>query len=298
MGDIRTRDTVTITGAGGYIGRHVVSAVADLGYTPVAVVRPGKASSSALDERARVVERDVLADGAELDGLVDDSTVAFIHLAWQDGFVHNSPSHLRHVGRHLELLTAVADAGVPRVAALGTMHEIGYWEGAIDADTPVAPRSLYGIAKDALRRAALLTLADRVEFAWLRCFYIYGDDRRSNSIFGRLLDAADEGRTTFPFTSGRSQFDFIPVDELARQIGIAALSAGETGIINCSTGRPVSLGEQVEGFIHDRGLNLQLEYGAFPDRAYDSPAVWGDATRIRGILDRWDADGVASARLV
>lgn len=297
MGDIRKRGAVTITGAGGYIGRHVVAAVADLGYTPVAVVRPGKAVSAGLDPRACVVERDVLAEGADLAGLVDDSTAAFIHLAWQDGFVHNAVSHLRHVGRHHELLTAVAERGVPRVSALGTMHEIGYWEGSIDAATPVAPRSLYGIAKDALRRAALLTLADRVEFVWLRCYYIYGDDRRSNSVFGRLLDAADEGRTSFPFTSGRNQYDFIRVEELARQIAIASLSAGETGIINCSTGRPVSLAEQVEGFIREHDLGLELEYGAFPDRPYDSPAVWGDATRIRAILDKWDAEGTAAARI-
>ncbi len=286
MGDIRTRGTVTITGAGGYIGRHVVSAVCDLGYEAVAVVRPGKAGSSDLDPRARVVELDILSDGAELASVVGEDTAAFIHLAWQDGFVHNAPSHLRHVGRHLEVLTAAAEAGVPRVTALGTMHEIGYWEGAIDADTPTAPRSLYGIAKDALRRAALLTLAEKAEFAWLRCFYIFGDDRRSNSIFGRLLDAADRGQGSFPFTSGRNQFDFIHVDELAHQIAVASLTPGETGIINCSTGEPVSLANQVERFIDDHHLDLRLEYGAFPDRPYDSPAVWGDAHRIRAILSR------------
>lgn len=284
MGDLRTRGSVTVTGAGGYIGRHVVTAVADLGYEPIAVVRPGRGGTVSLDPRARVVEADLLAEGTDVSALLTDDTVAFIHLAWQDGFVHNAPSHLRYVGRHLDVLTAAAEAGVPRVVALGTMHEIGYWEGPIDESTPSAPRSLYGIAKDALRRSALLTLADKVEFAWLRCFYIYGDDRRSNSIFGRLLDAADAGRETFPFTSGRNRFDFIHVDELARQIAAAAVTPGEVGIINCATGRPVSLADQVEAFIEDHGLDIRLEYGAFPDRPYDSPGVWGDASRIQVIM--------------
>ncbi len=284
MGDLRTRGTVTITGAGGYIGRHVVSAVADLGYEPVAVVRPGKGGTADLDPRARIVEADLLVEGTDISATVAADTVAFIHLAWQDGFVHNAPSHLRYVGRHLDVLTAAAQAGVPRVVALGTMHEIGYWEGPIEEDTPSAPRSLYGIAKDALRRSALLTLTDRVEFAWLRCFYIYGDDRRSNSIFGRLLTAADEGSATFPFTSGRNLFDFIHVDELARQIAAAAITPGEVGIINCATGRPISLAEQVEAFISDHDLDIRLEYGAFPDRPYDSPGVWGDARRIQSIM--------------
>ena len=44
-----------------------------------------------------------------------------------------------------------------------------------------------------------------------------------------------------------------------------------TGIINCCTGQPISLAERVEQFIQEHGLKIKLEYGAFPDRPYDSP---------------------------
>jgi hypothetical protein len=40
----------------------------------------------------------------------------------------------------------------------------------------------------------------------------------------------------------------------------------------------------VEAYIREHGLDLELEYGAFPDRPYDSPGVWGDATKIRAIM--------------
>ena len=56
------------------------------------------------------------------------------------------------------------------------------------------------------------------------------------------------------------------------------------GIINCCSGRPVSLAEMAEGFIRERGFKIKLEYGKFPDRPYDSPGVWGDATKLRQIL--------------
>ncbi len=46
----------------------------------------------------------------------------------------------------------------------------------------------------------------------------------------------------------------------------------------------MTLAERVEGYIADNGLNIALDYGAFPDRPYDSPGVWGDATKIRAIL--------------
>lgn len=282
MGDTTTGAPVVITGSAGYVGSHVVRAVADLGFTPIAIVRPG--SSRVLDGRAHVVEADVLDPSFDVTSVVDGSTASFIHLAWQDGFVHNAPSHMTNLSAHFSLLSAVADAQVPRIAALGTMHEVGYWEGAITEDTPTNPRSLYGVAKDALRRSTQIALADRVELAWLRCYYIYGDDRRNNSIFSKLLAAVDAGQATMPFITGAKKYDFIDVAELADQIALAAVTPGVTGTINCSSGIPISLAEQVEAFIAENDLPISLEYGAFPERPYDSPAVWGDATRIREIV--------------
>jgi len=56
------------------------------------------------------------------------------------------------------------------------------------------------------------------------------------------------------------------------------------GINNACTGEPMSLAERVEAYIRDNNLDITLEYGAFPDRPYDSPGVWGDPTKIRRIL--------------
>ena len=49
-------------------------------------------------------------------------------------------------------------------------------------------------------------------------------------------------------------------------------------------GRAGTLADRVEAYIRDNDLDMTLEYGAFPDRPYDSPGVWGDPTRIRRIL--------------
>jgi dTDP-6-deoxy-L-talose 4-dehydrogenase (NAD+) len=274
--------TVMVTGAGGYVGRHVVTALLDRGHRVLAVVR--SAARADVDERAELVEADILASGFDIRTLADDRPDVLVHLAWTDGFVHNAPSHMLNLSAHYAILSGAVEWGVPRVAGLGTMHEIGYWEGAIEADTPTNPSTLYGIAKDALRRAAFATLASKTELTWLRCYYIYGDDRRNHSIFTRLLQAVDEGKTTFPFTTGRNKYDFIDVAELGRQIAVAATTAGLVGTINCGSGVPVSLGEQVEEFIRANDLPIALEYGAFPDRQYDSPAVWGDATVIQELM--------------
>lgn len=274
---------IVITGASGYVGPHVVRAVADLGYDPVAVVR--RSPDVDLGPRTLIVTADVLDPEFSIDSIGPvDEIGAVIHLAWQDGFVHNAGSHMAQLSAHHRFLTEVAAAGVGRIAALGTMHEVGYWEGAITADTPTDPVTLYGVAKDALRRSTALTVAPVAEYAWLRAFYICGDDRRNRSIFAKLLDAADRGESVFPFTTGKTLYDFIDVAELGRQIAVASTTPGVTGVINVCTGKPVSLAARVERFIEENELNITLEYGAFPDRAYDSPGVWGDASEINSLM--------------
>mgnify|MGYP004427860353 FL=1 len=59
-----------------------------------------------------------------------------------------------------------------------------------------------------------------------------------------------------------------------------------TGIINVCSGKPVTLAERVEQYIKENNLDIQLDYGAYPDRPYDSPIVYGDTTKIRQILGK------------
>ncbi|MBG6055359.1 dTDP-6-deoxy-L-talose 4-dehydrogenase (NAD+) [Salinibacterium sp. CAN_S4] len=270
------QDRVLVTGGGGYIGRHVVRSLLDLGHDVTATVRPG--STSEIDSRATVVSADVLDPGFDVAVLAKTPFDSVVHLAWQDGFSHNASSHMAQLSNHFTFLDRLVTWGVARVSVLGTMHEVGYWEGAIDADTPTNPTTLYGIAKDALRRAVFVHLGDRAQVQWLRCYYIYGDDRNNNSIFTRILNLVDEGKASLPFTSGTNQYDFIEVSELARQIASVSALDGVSGVINCSSGVPTSLRDQVESFIAEHELPISLEYGAFPDRPYDSPIVWGRPT--------------------
>ena len=277
------KGTVIITGAGGYVGPHVVTALLDAGVPVTAVLRPG--SKAELDSRARIEYADILDPSFEVAGWA--GAAGLVHLAWKDGFAHNSSAHMGQLSSHYRLLTGAADIGVRRIVALGTMHEIGYWEGAIDESTPTDPLSQYGIAKDALRRSLSIALSDRASLAWVRCYYIYGDDRRNRSIFMRLLEAADAGQRLFPFTTGHNRYDFIRVEELGRQIA-AVYRSDATGVINCATGVPVSLAEKVEDFISENGLEIALDYGVYPDRPYDSPGVWADVTRIQQIVASGD----------
>ena len=46
-----------------------------------------------------------------------------------------------------------------------------------------------------------------------------------------------------------------------------------------------SLSDRVERFIKENDYNIKLKYGAFPDRPYDSKAIWGNDTKIKSIME-------------
>ena len=272
--------TILVTGAGGYIGRHVVKALLDAGQEVIA----SDLHLNDVDDRATKIEANIFEPDDALFSKLGSPDVC-LHMAWRDGFKHNSDNHMGDLSNHYRFIKTMLDGGLKQIAVMGTMHEVGYWEGAIDENTPCHPASMYGIAKNALREATLMLAKEHDAVAqWIRAYYIVGDDARGNSIFSKLLQAAHEGKPTFPFTTGKNKYDFINVDELARQIAAVVSQDEVNGVINCCTGEPVTLAERVEKYIKDNNLNIKLDYGAFPDRPYDSPGVWGDATKIRRIL--------------
>lgn len=270
-----------VTGANGYIGRHVVSRLLDAGTDVTAC----DIKNDGIDKRAKFLEYNIFApaDGSLFEEL--GSPDVCLHLAWRNGFVHNAPTHISDLSAHYRFLTSIIDGGLKRLAVMGTMHEVGYWEGAIDENTPCNPLSAYGIAKDALRRSMILYCKQHeCTLQWLRAYYILGDDRRNNSIFCKLLEAEERGDKLFPFNSGKNEYDFIEVDKLAELISMVVRQDKVNGIINVCTGKPVSLAARVEQFIKDQKLNIRLDYGKFPDRPYDSPCVYGNPDKINSIL--------------
>lgn len=275
---------VLITGAGGYIGRHVVKKFLREGHE----VYASDLSYKGVDERAIRVEEDIFSGNKHIYELLECPDV-LVHLAWRDGFVHNSEAHMKDLSKHVVFLHHMIKGGLPYLTVMGSMHEVGYWEGAIDENTPCNPMSMYGIAKNALRQDLMLFTKDKEVFLhWLRAYYIYGDDARGSSIFAKIYQAERDGKKEFPFTSGKNKYDFIHVDDLANQIYEASVQSRYNGVINVCSGRTMSLAEKVEGYLKENNMDIRLKYGAYPDRAYDSPCVYGDATIIDKIMEKDD----------
>lgn len=269
---------IMVTGADGYIGRGVASQLLDAGHKVMAM---GLYSCGLEHDNLEEHIGDVFSYDFQSNEIPD----VLLHLAWRNGFSHNDISHLDDLSKHYQFIKAALEAGVKRIAVMGSMHEVGYHEGAVDENTPCNPTTPYGVAKNALRQlTGELCRQHGAQMQWLRGFYLVSNDGRGCSIFSKIVAAEREGKDEFPFTSGRCKYDFLPYEEFCRQV-VAVVEQDEVnGIINICSGEPIGLGDYIEHFISENGFSIRLGYGKYPDRPYDSAAIWGDATKIRKIL--------------
>lgn len=271
---------ILVTGANGYLGQGVVKALLDKGNDVIAT--DFKATN--IDNRAKIIECNLfeIEKPYEYFGNPD----AVFHMAWRDGFVHYSDNHINDLPNHFSFLKKLAESGIQRIAVMGSMHEIGFWEGAIKEDTPCNPLSLYGVSKNALKDLVkILAKQNNIKFQWLRGYYIVGNSKYGSSIFSKITSSVEEGKKKFPFTMGQNQYDFINYEDFCNQAAEAVSQDKVLGIINICSGRPEKLADRVEKFIKENNYDIELQYGAFPDRPYDSKAIWGDDYKIRQILN-------------
>ena len=270
---------ILVTGANGYLGQGIVKHILDCGNEVVAA----DFKIDHIDERAdrKACNLFEIENPYNYFGQPD----VLLHLAWRDGFVHYSDAHIDDLPKHYKFIKTFAESNVKAIAAMGSMHEIGFFEGSIKENTPCNPITPYGISKNALRElSAMLCKQKNKDFLWLRGYYIVGNSQYGCSIFSKITAAETEGKTEFPFTMGLNQFDFIDYEDFCEQVARAVSQNETTGVINICSGHPEKLADRVERFIKENNYKIKLKYGAFPDRPYDSKAVWGDDSKIQRIL--------------
>lgn len=270
---------ILVTGANGYLGQGVVKALLENGSEVVA----SDFKTDCVDDRAKKVACNLFE--IENPYAYFEKPDVLLHLAWRDGFVHYSNAHIDDLPKHYLFIKKMAEAGCKHIVAMGSMHEIGFFEGSINENTPCNPTTPYGIGKNALRDLTqMICKQNNCVFQWLRGYYIVGNSKYGSSIFSKITEAVEEGKKEFPFTLGQNQYDFIDYPEFCIQVAATVSQNQEQGIINICSGRPEKLADRVERFIKENNYDIKLQYGMFPDRSYDSKAIWGDNSKIEKIM--------------
>lgn len=272
---------ILITGANGYLGQGIARVLLNKGYEVVAT----DLKTDCIDDRAIKMEGNLFEINDPYKYFKKPDVL--LHLVWRDGFVHYSDSHIEDLPKHYTFIKKMVESGCKQIAVLGSMHEVGFFEGSINENTPCHPITPYGIAKNALRDLTeMICLKNNAVFQWLRGYYIVGNSKYGCSIFSKITSAEEEGKKEFPFTLGQNQYDFLDYDEFCDQVVGVVCQNEVNGIINICSGKPEKLADRVERYIKDNNYSINLKYGAFPDRPYDSKAIWGDERKIKTIMKK------------
>lgn len=263
---------VLVTGATGFVGRHVVAALTARGHEVVAVSR----SHGTLHADLLVDDPSALVAQAGASGLV--------HLAWyaEHGRFWTAPENLDWVGATLRLLRAFAEAGGRRAVLAGSCAEYEWGgPGPLREDaSPVRPATLYGACKHAARVAAEAYAAQvGLSLAWGRIFFSFGPGEAPGRLIPAVAGAVLHGEEA-AVTAGDQVRDFLAVEELADAFA-ALLDSGAEGPVNLASGRPVAVRDVIAAIGRAAGREDLIRYGALPDRPGDPPEIVADVGRLR-----------------
>ena len=279
---------VAVTGAGGFIGRHVVAQLEKRGNPLTLVLRPGSGTPDN-PSRHTVVRMDIAnAPPDAYDRLGNPE--ALIHLAWGGLPNYASPHHLeQELPAHRSFLEGLLAAGLGSLTVTGTCLEYGMQSGALREDMPTAPVTAYGKAKDDLRaRLEELRRNRAFDLTWARLFYLYGEGQAPGSLLPLLEGAIARGDAVFDMSGGEQQRDYLPVEEAARYLVELALNGRHNGVVNVCSGRPISVRALAESVVGKHGSPIRLNLGRVPYPEYEPMVFWGDRSKLDRCLDSTD----------
>jgi nucleoside-diphosphate-sugar epimerase len=275
---------VAVSGATGFIGRHVVAALARAGQTPTLWVRPSSVLPPSWSQH-RVVRVDILDPPAELFELLGRPD-ALIHLAWGGLPNYQSLHHFeQELPAHYRLLKRLVQDGLANLVVAGTCFEYGMQSGPLGEATSAAPANPYALAKDTLR-TQLQHLQRELPFAltWARLFYLYGEGQAATALLPQLRRAVEAGAPLFAMSGGEQLRDYLAVEQAADHLLTLAGKQREHGVVNVCSGKPVSVRSLVEGWIAANGWSIALDLGRYPYPGHEPMAFWGDAAKLMRCL--------------
>jgi len=277
---------ILVTGATGFIGNHIIEQLLELNEHEIIV--------SALEQennKKRPWYKNVTFIPCDLYEKKENFFTFFqnpdllIHLAWQGLPNFNELYHFeRNLFSSYFFIKNIVVNGLKNVNVVGTCFEYGMQCGQLKEELLTQPVNAYGIAKDTLRKfLELLKSEFDFKFKWIRLFYMYGEGQSPKSIIPQLDKAIDNEEPVFNISGGEQLRDYLPVENVAKNIIDISLQDEIEGIFNNCSGTPISIRKLVEDHIKRRSKNIKLNLGYYPYPDYVPMAFWGDNTKLKSI---------------
>lgn len=270
---------VLVTGSNGFLGRHVVRQLQELGHDVISAERTHARHTTYLDvcdtdsiERAFATER--------------PSHV--IHCAaYGVNYAHQDFETAVAVNLHgsLALLSAAIRHGAARFVQLGSCSEYGSKDHDISEDEALMPSAVYGATKAA---ATLLTrqlaAGSATSLVIARPFGMWGPGEPSNRLVPQILHAC---RTQKPLELTPCDVirDYSYVADIAASLVKLSFAAHPQGeIVNVGSGRAVVLNQLVLEIATHRGGAHLMRFGAIPHRKTEMQRLVADITRLTELI--------------
>jgi len=269
---------ILLTGATGFVGRHLLRALGERGCRVRPIVRDGKQERLPRDAAIETVvaSPDIFAEGVTWWAQACRGVDTVVHAAWHaepDSYLH-SPKNQDCLSGTLRLAGGAVQAAVRRFIGIGTCFEYDLDAGRLSISTPLSPSTPYAQAKvDAFNALSVSLPGQGVAFAWCRLFYLYGDGEDARRLVSYVRARLQAGEPA-ELSSGTQIRDFLDVREAARMIVDVALGPGE-GPVNICSGKPVTVREVAERVADELGRRDLLRFGARADNPVDPPYVVG-----------------------
>jgi len=270
---------VLVTGASGFVGRHVLEPLRARDFDVHAV-----SLRAAPHTHAGVTwHRADLCD-AEAVGILMTHVrpTTLLHFAWSvvPGGVAPAAEHVRWVQATLELLRAFERKGGRRAVLAGSCAEYDWEYGYCVEDlTPLVPRSFYGVAKNAVRQLAeAYATQQALSLAWARIFFVYGPHEPLPRLVPSIVSALVNGQPA-PCTHGDQFRDYLHVEDVAEAC-VTVLASELRGPVNVSSGVPVRVRDIAEHVARRVGRPDLLRLGARATPPGDPPLLVGDPRRL------------------
>lgn len=293
---------VLVTGATGFLGRHLVRRLIGAGLRPDLLMRPESAAALAGAAGPCPVHGAALEDRAALDRALRDIRPDIVfHLGAYTDPVRDPARGTHALTVNLQAtvaLAAAADAVGTRVfVTTGTSEEYGRQEAPFHEDMPERPLSPYSASK-AAATLWLRMLHDTHGFpaVVLRPFLVYGPGQSPPKLVPSAILAALAGED-FPMTSGRQKRELTYVGDVVEGLLAAALTpAARGGVFNLGSGDERPVAGIVERIYRLAGARGAPRIGAVPDRANDMQHFAADTARAAQVLG-WRASTPLDAGL-
>jgi nucleoside-diphosphate-sugar epimerase len=288
MSGRRLSDAVAITGATGFIGRHLVRALTAEGIRPLLLAR-SLPQTAADDPAARWVQADMRDPQAACEAIRRERPAVLIHLAAtrrRAPRVEDAVASAElNVAATVRLIAAASESGARRIILLGSAEEYGDQPGPLTESMSLLPNSLYGIAKATVTRyGQAMHGAYGCPVVILRPFTVYGPEQPGDMFIAEAVCCAVRG-TAFEMSHGRQRRDLVYVDDVISAIRAAMDAPGIEGkALNLGSGTAVPLREVAQRIWETAGSSAELRIGARPAPATETHDTWADISRAREFL--------------